>query len=214
MTNKPLIALGVVTALAMAGGQANAQTACPTVPTVISTLITSPSFSCTIGDKTFSDFSFPTNNLEMIVRNDVVFTGGTDTSVAFEKGPGFPNGLNTFDFTVTIDPAGVAAGTTIVEHTLNVVGGTTSGGTITGNNSGMHTIADAANPHTNMLPLSPADTSVMVSVHAGQTGSSSALGSVTNTFTQSAPTAVPEPMSLSLFGLGLGGLALARRRRS
>jgi len=32
MTNKPLIALGVVTALAMAGGQANAQTACPTVP--------------------------------------------------------------------------------------------------------------------------------------------------------------------------------------
>jgi len=150
----------------------------------------------------------------MIVRNDVVFTGGTDTSVAFEKGPGFPNGLNTFDFTVTIDPAGVAAGTTIVEHTLNVVGGTTSGGTITGNNSGMHTIADAANPHTNMLPLSPADTSVMVSVHAGQTGSSSALGSVTNTFTQSAPTAVPEPMSLSLFGLGLGGLALARRRRS
>jgi len=219
MTNKPLILLGVATALALAGAQVNAQTACPTVPTVISTLISSntSSFSCTIGDKIFSNFSFPTNNLSQIIRNDVVFeTAGSDTSVVFERGPGFPNGLNTFDFTVTIDPAGLAAGTTIIQHTFNAVAGTDSGGMIMGNNSGSHTIADASNPRTNVLMLSPADTSVMVDVHASQTGSSTALASVTNIFGQSAapPAPVPEPMSLSLFGLGLAGLALARRRRS
>jgi hypothetical protein len=41
------------------------------------------------------------------------------------------------------------------------------------------------------------------------------LSSISNILFQAeAPQAVPEPMSLSLFGLGLAGLALARRRRA
>jgi len=41
----------------------------------------------------------------------------------------------------------------------------------------------------------------------------SSVTSVTETFMQGRVSAAPEPMTLSLFGLGLAGLALARRRR-
>jgi hypothetical protein len=55
MTNKPHIALGVVSALALAAGQANAAQ-CPT-GTVTIAMVTAPSFNCTDDNLTFNDFT-------------------------------------------------------------------------------------------------------------------------------------------------------------
>ncbi len=198
--------------LLMTAGQASAAT-CPAIDAL--SVVAAPGFSCTLGDKVFSDFSFSTDLSTHILFTTNPLTG--DDVVTFSRaGTRYPTGANEFDYMVSIAPT-AAPGTTILEHTLGIdVSTATPPSTITdhfkGDNSGNHVI-NATNGGTFAVATLPGDTSEMIMITATQPAKAQ-LNSITNDFGQTIPAGVPEPMSLSLFGLGLFGLGLARRRRA
>jgi hypothetical protein len=204
------LAVGAV-ALLMTAGEARAAT-CPAMDPL--SVVAAPGFSCTLGDKMFSDFSFSTNLSTNVLFTINPLTG--DDVVTFSRGGALYNtGANKFDYMISV-AAGAPAGTTIVEHTLGIdVSTATPPSTTTdhfkGDNSGNHVIT-ATNGGTFAVPTLPGDTSQMVMITATQPAKAQ-LNSITNDFAQVMETSVPEPASLSLFGLGLLGLGLARRRR-
>ncbi|MGE0258818.1 MAG: PEP-CTERM sorting domain-containing protein [Alphaproteobacteria bacterium] len=184
-------------------------------------------FSCEVGDKTFSSFSFTStaggsgiqvtpNQIAVSPQFTAQGPGLTFSSGAIFVSQAAPIADLTFvdvtlDFTVT-----AGAGFLIEDAALNIAGGVTGGGvamvdeTVTPGGA-LHTEFPATpSDHITFTPVLTVDVlkDIFVGVPAGSTGTAN-ITAISQTFSQ----VVPEPGSLALLGAGLVGMGLLRRRR-
>lgn len=176
-----------------------------------------PGFSCTIGDLTFSNFSYTpagSNGLSGAQVTVTPLTGGNELGFMFTAGWGAASNQSYdsfIDYTITAPSAEIS------DLVLSIGGFGTTG-------TGFLSVSENASNGTNLYvcfgdqtctqtdsavfdPVASLDVSKDILVVGGEGGTAS-LSAVVNTASE-----VPEPATLTLLGTGLLGLAGVVRRK-